>query len=106
MDSRNNFDGSFTAIAVLVSLTPAGGSAGPRGCRPCQFEMRPPTRHLGQTHMTALSCAKAASTTPLFALEAFWCLKGPGRGVGGMCDRIDVDLGHRAFRALDRSNRA
>ena len=31
-DSRNSFDDSFTVSAVLVSLTSAGGSAGPRGC--------------------------------------------------------------------------
>lgn len=31
-DSRNIFDDSFTVSAVLVSVTSAGGSAGPRGC--------------------------------------------------------------------------
>ena len=31
-ESRNIFDDSFNVSAVLVSLTSAGGSAGPRGC--------------------------------------------------------------------------
>ena len=41
----------------------------------------------------------------LLALEALWRGKALCRAVGGMCDRIDMELSHRACRALDRANR-